>query len=91
MAFEDQKLVCQDCGKEFVFSASDQEFFEKKGFQPPKRCPECRKAKKQARESRGEYEITCSKCGEKGTVPFKPLNPKGLLCEKCFRESRGRS
>jgi len=89
MAFSDQKLVCQDCGKEFVFSASDQEFFEKKGFQPPKRCPDCRKAKKQSRETKREWEIVCSKCGEKGTVPFQPRNPEGLLCEKCFRESRG--
>jgi len=85
MAFSDQKLTCQECGKEFVFSASDQEFFEKKGFQPPKRCPDCRKARKQQTRT---WEIVCSKCGAKGTVPFEPRNPSGLLCEKCFRESR---
>lgn len=86
MELSDQTLTCQDCGKEFVFSANDQKFYEEKGFQAPKRCPECRKAKKATRDKK--YEITCSKCGEKGEVPFEPKNPEGLLCEKCFRESK---
>lgn len=90
MAFSDQTLVCVDCGKEFVFSAAEQEFFQTKGFQAPKRCPDCRKIKKeQRRGEKKQYEIVCSKCGEKGYVPFQPLDPKAkLLCEKCFRESR---
>ena len=29
---EDKTLVCKECGKEFVFSASEQEFYESKGF-----------------------------------------------------------
>ena len=40
--FEDKTLVCRDCGKEFVFSASEQQFFADKGFQnDPTRCHEC--------------------------------------------------
>lgn len=31
--FEDKTLVCRDCGKEFVFTASEQQFFADKGFQ----------------------------------------------------------
>ena len=27
MAFEDKTLVCKDCGKGFIFSAGEQEFF----------------------------------------------------------------
>ncbi|GAB4325281.1 MAG: hypothetical protein Kow0074_18860 [Candidatus Zixiibacteriota bacterium] len=35
-------LVCVDCGEEFVFTASAQEYFEEKGFnQSPKRCKAC--------------------------------------------------
>lgn len=30
--FEDKTLVCRDCGKEFVFTASEQQFFADKGF-----------------------------------------------------------
>ena len=45
--YEDQNLICEDCGKEFVFGAGEQEFYAQKGLQnTPKRCPECRKARK---------------------------------------------
>ena len=30
--FEDEKLICEDCGKEFVFSAGEQEFYAEKGL-----------------------------------------------------------
>lgn len=43
---EDKTLVCKDCGKQFVFTARDQEFFTSKNFVEPKRCIPCRKAKK---------------------------------------------
>lgn len=39
--YEDETLVCRDCGQEFVFSASEQAFFAEKGFMnKPSRCPE---------------------------------------------------
>ncbi len=28
--YEDEKLVCEDCGKEFVFTAGEQEFYAEK-------------------------------------------------------------
>lgn len=41
--YEDETLVCRDCGQEFVFSASEQAFFAEKGFMnKPSRCPKCR-------------------------------------------------
>ena len=44
---EDKKIVCGDCGKEFVFTVGEQEFYKEKGFEnEPTRCPACRKAKK---------------------------------------------
>ena len=33
MAFVDETLVCKDCGKEFIFSAGEQEFYAEKGFE----------------------------------------------------------
>ncbi len=43
MAYTDQVLTCSDCGIDFVFSASEQEFFAQKGFaSAPKRCASCR-------------------------------------------------
>lgn len=45
--FKDKTLKCVDCGKEFTFTAGEQQFYAEKGFtNEPKRCPECRAAKK---------------------------------------------
>ncbi|NJL05146.1 MAG: cytochrome C551 [Chloroflexaceae bacterium] len=56
MSFEDRTLICRDCGVEFIFTAGEQEFYAQKGFlNDPVRCPECRKARKQAQpRSSGE-------------------------------------
>ena len=43
--YEDKTLVCKECGKEFVFTAGEQEFYAERGFQnEPQRCKECRDA-----------------------------------------------
>ena len=45
---EDKTIVCKDCGKEFVFTVGEQEFFRLHGLEnAPVRCKECRKAKKE--------------------------------------------
>ena len=37
--FEDKTLVCKDCGKEFVWTAGEQEFYASRGFEnQPQRC-----------------------------------------------------
>ncbi|ASW43591.1 zinc-ribbon domain-containing protein [Clostridium isatidis] len=44
---EDKKIICKDCGKEFIFTVGEQEFYKEKGFDnDPVRCFECRKARK---------------------------------------------
>ena len=40
--FEDKILTCKKCGKEFLWSASEQKFFNEKGFFRPSMCKECR-------------------------------------------------
>ncbi|MCH5166008.1 MAG: zinc-ribbon domain-containing protein [Clostridiales bacterium] len=48
----DKVLTCRDCGKEFTFTAGEQEFYAEKGFEhEPTRCPECRKAYKAKRNA----------------------------------------
>ncbi|MHC1720504.1 MAG: zinc-ribbon domain-containing protein [Clostridiaceae bacterium] len=43
----DKTILCKDCGKEFVFTEGEQEFYKEKGFEnDPVRCPECRRARK---------------------------------------------
>ena len=53
----DKTIVCKDCGKEFIFNESEQAFYKEKGFDnEPARCPDCRRAKKQARfDSRSNF------------------------------------
>ena len=47
---EDKTLVCKECGKEFVFTAGEQEFYAERGFQnEPQRCKACRDARKTVR------------------------------------------
>ena len=44
---EDIKIICKDCGEEFLFTVGEQNFYEEKGFQnKPVRCKACRDKKK---------------------------------------------
>jgi N-acetylglutamate synthase-like GNAT family acetyltransferase len=48
--YNDQQLTCADCKRDFTWTAGEQEFFREKGFtNSPKRCRECRQAKKEQR------------------------------------------
>ena len=52
---EDKLLTCADCKKEFTFDSDSQRFFAENGWEDPKRCKPCRKAKRArvaARESK---------------------------------------
>ena len=88
--FEDKTLVCVDCGKECVFTAGEQEFYDQQGFtNEPKRCRECRIAKKNAR--RGERQIfvtTCDACGGEARLPFEPKDGRPVYCSECFEKLR---
>lgn len=42
----DKKIICKDCGKEFVLTVGEQEWYKEKGFNDPVRCKECRQARK---------------------------------------------
>lgn len=49
----DKTLKCKDCGNDFVFTEGEQAFYKEKGFEnDPVRCPNCRRSKKQQRNSR---------------------------------------
>lgn len=90
MAFQDQTLTCRDCGKEFTWTAGEQEFYQQKGFNnPPVRCADCRRVKKQqARQNRQMFKINCAKCGKEDQVPFAPKEGRPVLCRECFLAQR---
>ena len=91
---EDKTLICADCGKEFVFTASEQEFYEEKGFtNEPRRCPACRRARKQQRNGdrpqREMFPAVCAECGKETTVPFQPREDRPVYCRECFQAHKG--
>ncbi|MGI6712466.1 MAG: zinc-ribbon domain containing protein [Bacillota bacterium] len=97
MAFEDRTLTCKDCECEFVFSASEQEFYAEKGFQnDPARCPECRAQRKRQRNNRNGntaqnremHSVICAECGIETQVPFKPINDRPVYCRDCFQKQK---
>jgi CxxC-x17-CxxC domain-containing protein len=51
--YSDKNLTCADCGQEFVFTASEQDFYAQRGFTEPRRCPSCRASRKAARGGDG--------------------------------------
>lgn len=90
MAYEDITLQCADCGCDFDFTASEQEFYASKGLvNQPKRCKNCRNAKKNSyrgggHQQRRMYNVICSACGAEAQVPFQPSNDRPVLCKACY-------
>ncbi|MBZ4688327.1 MAG: hypothetical protein PWQ96_412 [Clostridia bacterium] len=98
--FKDKTLTCRDCGENFTFSASEQEFYAEKGFtNEPGRCPSCRAARKKQRNNRGNFgrgmrpqremhDATCAACGVKTQVPFRPSGDRPVYCSDCYSKNR---
>ncbi len=51
--YSDKTLACADCGQQFVFTASEQDFYAQRGFTEPRRCPTCRASRKASRGATG--------------------------------------
>ncbi len=102
ISMQDKTLTCRDCGREFTFTASEQEFYAQKGFtNEPGRCPECRAARKSqrgeggyssgngyARREREMFPAVCAQCGKDTMVPFEPRNDRPVYCSDCFSAQR---
>jgi CxxC-x17-CxxC domain-containing protein len=96
MIFQDKSIQCSDCGTTFAFTAEEQELFQSRGYtNEPKRCPECRQARKSERNSTSSYgaprqmfPATCTECGKSTEVPFQPRSGKPVYCSDCYRKVR---
>ena len=98
MSYTDKTLACSDCGESFTFTAGEQEFHASKGFTTePRRCPNCRRLKKQQngegggggfnanRPPRQLFDATCASCGKAAKVPFEPRGDRPVYCSDCFQ------
>ncbi len=96
----DKVIQCASCNTEFNFSVEEQEFYESKGFQPPRKCKPCRDTAKQNRgggysnfnrfgdrPQRQMYPAVCSGCGIETQVPFQPNGSKPVYCRECYQSS----
>jgi CxxC-x17-CxxC domain-containing protein len=104
MSGEDVMLRCSECGQEFAFTASEQQFFRERGYSSPKRCKSCRQAKQSAgsygRQDSGrapgyssntgtETTVVCAGCGQTTTVPFEPRGDRPVYCKNCYKPKQG--
>jgi len=97
MSFKDKTLECSDCGNEFTFSVEEQEFFQSRDYtNEPKRCPECRQARKTQRYGNGGnsyrpsyrqmFPAVCAECGKETEVPFEPREGRPVYCRDCYNK-----
>ena len=94
MSFQDKSLQCSDCGATFTFSVEEQEFFQSKGYtNEPKRCLDCRQARKSRSygssyygSSRQMFPVVCAECGINTEVPFQPRDDRPVYCRDCYRK-----
>lgn len=81
MAMQDRSIVCRDCGRDFVFTAGEQEFYASKGLQhDPVRCPDCRNARK---NSRTAPEATSGYTNYRGAASFGGRTPRQFHPAAC--------
>ena len=87
MADTDQVLTCADCGIDFVFSASEQEFFAQKGFtSAPKRCSSCR-AQRRATGG-GSYASSGGGYNGGGGYSRGPREMFDAVCARCGKDTQ---
>jgi CxxC-x17-CxxC domain-containing protein len=80
----DRTLTCADCGQEFVFTASEQQFYADRGFSDPRRCRSCRAARKAQMGGAGGGDSMGN--GGYGGGGFRERRPRELFeatCSNC--------
>ncbi len=80
MSFQDKTITCSDCSNSFTFTVEEQEQFQTRGYtNEPKRCPECRQARKSERLGRGGSSYGNS--NSSGYTPARQMFP--AVCADC--------
>ncbi|OGO18698.1 MAG: zinc-binding protein [Chloroflexi bacterium RBG_16_50_11] len=92
MSFQDKTLTCSDCNNSFTFSADEQEQFQTRGYtNEPKRCPECRQARKTERFSNGGNSYGNNSYGNNSyrnnSYSSAPRQMFPTVCSDCGKET----
>ncbi len=87
MTYTDQVITCTDCGIDFEFSASEQEFDAEKGFaSAPKRCSSCRAQRRAAGGGASSYGGGGGFGG--GGYSRGPREMHDAVCARCGNETQ---
>jgi len=87
--YADKTLTCADCGQQFVFTESEQQFFADRGFTEPRRCPSCRAARKaQQGSGSGSYGGSSGGYGGGSGYGRGPREMFDATCSNCGKETQ---
>ena len=93
MSYQDRTLTCADCGQQFTWTAGEQEFYAQRGLtNEPRRCPDCRRARK-SQQGGGGYASGGGYSGGGGGYssgggyerPARQMYP--AVCSECGKET----
>jgi CxxC-x17-CxxC domain-containing protein len=94
MTYTDETLACADCGADFPFTAGEAVYYSERGFSKPRRCHDCRAARRaqdpDAPQRPELYSATCAECNAVARVPFQPRGDRAVFCSRCFQAIRHR-
>ena len=83
--YTDKNLTCADCGQEFTFSGSEQQFYAERQFSEPRRCPTCRAVRKAQRGDQAAAGGTGSYASYGG---YGQREMYTAVCDSCGGEAR---
>lgn len=82
--YTDRELRCRVCGQAFVFSAGEQQYFDRRGFQTPSRCPDCRTGESRLRRGfAGQRRGPASAERAAEPAPAPPPRTWEVTCFRC--------
>ena len=89
-AMTDKTLTCADCGQDFTFTASEQQFYADRQFSEPRRCATCRAVRKAARGGAGNGGSSYGNGGYSsggGGYDRAPREMFSATCANCGKEA----
>ena len=97
MSYQDRTLTCVDCSQPFIWTEGEQEFYAQRGLtNEPRRCPDCRRARKaqQGGGGGGGYSSSGGGYGGGGGYssgggydrPQRQMYP--AVCSECGKETQ---
>ena len=86
--YADKILTCADCGQEFTFTSSEQEFYSQRGFSEPRRCSSCRASRKAARGETGGASYSGGSSYGGGSRDRGPREMFSATCSNCGKEAQ---